>query len=145
MNVIRASRLKTLVGTGILRVSLILYLLRFHSVVSERQSCFNNKLLPSSEVSQAVQGWYRSPNTCSKPGLFYPPVPPSLAHGCCLQVLCYLLCDFIFVVHTFVQIFFLLLKRKWQPTPLFLRGKSHGWRSLVGYSPCDHKESDTTK
>ena len=22
--------------------------------------------------------------------------------------------------------------------------KSHGWRSLVGYSPWDHKESDTT-
>ena len=26
-------------------------------------------------------------------------------------------------------------KRKWQPTPVFLPGKSHGWRSLVGYSP----------
>ena len=25
--------------------------------------------------------------------------------------------------------------RKWQPTPIFLPGKSHGWRSLVGYSP----------
>ena len=25
-------------------------------------------------------------------------------------------------------------KRKWQPTPLFLPGKSHGQRSLVGYS-----------
>ena len=25
--------------------------------------------------------------------------------------------------------------RKWQPTPLFLPGKSHGQRSLVGYSP----------
>ena len=24
--------------------------------------------------------------------------------------------------------------RKWQPTPVFLPGKSHGWRSLVGYS-----------
>ena len=28
-----------------------------------------------------------------------------------------------------------LLERKWQPTPVFLPGKSHGWRSLVGYSP----------
>ena len=25
--------------------------------------------------------------------------------------------------------------RKWQPTPGFLPGKSHGQRSLVGYSP----------
>ena len=26
-------------------------------------------------------------------------------------------------------------KRKWQPTPVFLPGKFHGWKSLVGYSP----------
>ena len=26
-------------------------------------------------------------------------------------------------------------RRKWQPTPLFLPGKSHGQRSLVGYNP----------
>ena len=26
------------------------------------------------------------------------------------------------------------LERKWQPTPGFLPGKSHGQRSLVGYS-----------
>ena len=26
-------------------------------------------------------------------------------------------------------------RRKWQPTPLLLPGKSHGWRSLAGYSP----------
>ena len=26
-------------------------------------------------------------------------------------------------------------RRKWQPTPVFLPGKSHGWGSLVGYSP----------
>ena len=28
------------------------------------------------------------------------------------------------------------LRRKWQPTPVFLPGKSHRWRSLAGYSPC---------
>ena len=33
---------------------------------------------------------------------------------------------------------------KWQPPPVFMPGKSHGPRSLVGYSPWDHKESDTT-
>ena len=26
-------------------------------------------------------------------------------------------------------------RRKWQPTPVFLLGESHGQRSLVGYSP----------
>ena len=26
-------------------------------------------------------------------------------------------------------------RRKWQPTVVFLPGESHGWRSLVGYSP----------
>ena len=36
-------------------------------------------------------------------------------------------------------------RRKWQPTPVFLPGKSHGWRSLAGYGPWGHKESDTTE
>ena len=31
-------------------------------------------------------------------------------------------------------------RRKWQPTPVFLPGESHGQRSLAGYSP---QESDT--
>ena len=26
-------------------------------------------------------------------------------------------------------------RRKWQPAPVFLPEKSHGWRSLAGYSP----------
>ena len=26
-----------------------------------------------------------------------------------------------------------------------LPGESHGWRCLVGYSPCGHEESDTTE
>ena len=30
-------------------------------------------------------------------------------------------------------------RRKWQPTPVFLPGKSHRQRSLVGYSPQGHK------
>ena len=33
----------------------------------------------------------------------------------------------------------------WQPTPVFWPGESHGKRSLVGYSPKDHKELDTTE
>ena len=38
-----------------------------------------------------------------------------------------------------------LWRRKWNPTPVFLPGKSHGWKSLVGYSPWGHKELDTTE
>ena len=36
-------------------------------------------------------------------------------------------------------------RRKWQPTPGFLPGESHGWWSLVGYSPQGHKGSDMTE
>ena len=36
-------------------------------------------------------------------------------------------------------------RRQWQPTPVFLSGKSHGWRSLVVFSPWGRKESDTTE
>ena len=36
-------------------------------------------------------------------------------------------------------------RRKWQPIPELLPGKFHGWKSMVGYSPHDHKESDMTE
>ena len=36
-------------------------------------------------------------------------------------------------------------RRKRQSTPVLLPGKSHGQRSLVGYSPWGRKESDTTE
>ena len=36
-------------------------------------------------------------------------------------------------------------RRAGQPTPVFLPGESRGQRSLVGYSPWGHKESDMTK
>ena len=36
-------------------------------------------------------------------------------------------------------------RRKWQPTPVFLPGESHGQRTLAGYSPWGHRESDTTE
>ena len=35
--------------------------------------------------------------------------------------------------------------RKWQPTPVFLPEKFRGQRSLMGYSPWGHKESDMTE
>ena len=36
-------------------------------------------------------------------------------------------------------------RRIWQSTPALLPGKSHGQRSLIGYSPWGRKESDTTE
>ena len=36
-------------------------------------------------------------------------------------------------------------RRKWQPTPVFLAGESHGQRSLEGYSLWGRKESDMTE
>ena len=36
-------------------------------------------------------------------------------------------------------------RRQWHPTPVLLPGKSHGQRSLVGYSPWGRKELDTTE
>ena len=36
-------------------------------------------------------------------------------------------------------------RRQWQPTPVLLPGKSHGWRRLVGCSPWGLEESDTTE
>ena len=35
--------------------------------------------------------------------------------------------------------------RAWGHTPVFLPGESHGQRSLVGYGPESHKESDRTE
>jgi len=39
----------------------------------------------------------------------------------------------------------ILQRRKWQLTPVFFPGESHGQRSLEGYSPWGCKESDTTE
>ena len=36
-------------------------------------------------------------------------------------------------------------RRAWQPTPVFLPGKSHGQRSLAGYGPEGCKELNTTE
>ena len=39
----------------------------------------------------------------------------------------------------------MLRRRQWQPTPVLLPGKSHGWRSLLGCSSWGCEESDTTE
>ena len=36
-------------------------------------------------------------------------------------------------------------RSKWQLTPVFLPAETHRQRSLVGYSPWGHKQSDTTE
>ena len=36
-------------------------------------------------------------------------------------------------------------RRKWQPAPVFLPGKSHGQKSLAAYCQWDHKELDMTE
>ena len=36
-------------------------------------------------------------------------------------------------------------RRQWHPTPVLLPGESHGRRSLVGYSPWGHEQSDMTE
>ena len=36
-------------------------------------------------------------------------------------------------------------RKEWLPTPVFLLGEFLGQRSLVGYSPQGHKQSDMTK
>ena len=36
-------------------------------------------------------------------------------------------------------------RRKWQPTPVFLPGNSHKWRSLEGYSPWGCRELGMTE
>ena len=38
-----------------------------------------------------------------------------------------------------------LWRRQWHPTPVLLPGKSHGRRSLVGWRPWGHEESDMTE
>ena len=44
------------------------------------------------------------------------------------------------ISHSYVHV----RRRQWHPTPVILPGKSHGQRSLVGYSPWGREESDTT-
>ena len=49
----------------------------------------------------------------------------------------------LFVV-IYLIVFAIIQRRQWQPILVLLPGKSHGWRSLVGYGPWGLTESDTT-
>ena len=46
-----------------------------------------------------------------------------------------LLQSFFFFLFIEICIFYCFRRRQWHPTPVLLRGKSHGQRSLVGCSP----------
>ena len=48
-------------------------------------------------------------------------------------------------LHFYVYSTSMKRRRQWQSTPVLLPGKSHGRRSLVGYSPWRRKESDSTE
>ena len=52
---------------------------------------------------------------------------------------------YIFFFLNFREVPPLLGRREWQPTSVLLPGKSHGERSLAGYSPWGHKDSDKTE
>ena len=45
----------------------------------------------------------------------------------------------------FLQAIIELPEKAWHPTPVFLPGKSHGQRSLIGFNPWGREESDTTE
>ena len=48
-------------------------------------------------------------------------------------------------VSFFQSVHYMFWRRKWQPTPVFWSGEFHGQKSLVGFSPWDRKELDTTE
>ena len=48
----------------------------------------------------------------------------------------------VFFTQTVELKFYYHWRRKWQPTPVFLPRKSHGQRSLAGYSPWGRKQSE---
>ena len=66
-------------------------------------------------------------------------IHPSVSgHLCCFHVLA--------IVNSAVKNrSYLIVFNELQPTPVLLPRKSHGRRSLVGYSPWVRKESDTTE
>ena len=48
-------------------------------------------------------------------------------------------------LYQFCQTYSAFWRGKWQPTPVFLPGESHGWRGLVGYGLWGCRELDTTE
>ena len=83
------------------------------------------------------------PRDCLKTNLSkIPPGPiPTPSILCCITLFCFLPKRFLAnICVIIVNIIIILRRRKWQPTPVFLPGEPHGWRS-----PRGRKESDTTE
>ena len=76
-----------------------------------------------------------SPTECKR--LIYTSVSLLLSW---IQSYCYHLSKF----HIYVLVY-CIGRRQWHPTPVLLPGKSHGRKSLVGYSLWGRSESDTTE
>ena len=52
----------------------------------------------------------------------------------------------IYMIYMYMCIcIYTLWRRKWQPTPVFLPGESHGQRSLADHDPWGRRESDTAE
>ena len=92
---------------------------------------------------------------CRIPGIYV--IHESTRHGVC-QVLGLLqllqnrptkICSMVYLIHEMTKNMLNPMiwhqRRQWQPTPVLLPGKSHGWRSLVGCSPWGCWESDMTE
>ena len=73
--------------------------------------------------------------------------PPKNCFSSIIDIL--IQCKHIISVHKFLICFDIVPlipgRRQWHPTLVVLPGKSHGRRSLVGYSPWGREESDTTE
>ena len=54
-------------------------------------------------------------------------------------------CIVFLFLFSYLSVYALLWRKKWQPTPVFLPGESQGWGSLVGCCRWGRTESDTTE
>ena len=64
----------------------------------------------------------------------------SQGHSVLLPLIIWHSCNYyLFVIIYLMLVFVTDWRRKWQPTPVFLPGESHGQRSLAGYSLWGHK------
>ena len=76
----------------------------------------------------------------------------------CYNVFCYIyyciyytvfnicfICSMLLSIISLSLFTFMHWRRKWQPTPVFLPGESHGQGSLVGCPLWGHTESETTE
>jgi len=57
--------------------------------------------------------------------------------ACVILLLCCWIWYASILLRSFASMFTSDRRRQWNPTPVLLPGKSHGWRSLVGCSPWD--------